>query len=72
MSEARGHGMQVVDLTRLRTAEYNGEPTMPDRHYGRVGNSHNIVMNQETQRVFIVGATDIQYDSCLGKILYSS
>ena len=71
VSEAGAHGMQVFDLTRLRTADYNGEPMMPDSHYGLVGNSHNIVMNQATQRVFIVGATalDLQYDSCFGKII---
>ncbi|CAH1773263.1 unnamed protein product [Owenia fusiformis] len=55
-SEASGHGMQVFDLTRLRGQESLGVVSH-DFHYNKVGNSHNIISNEETNTIFIVGAS---------------
>ncbi len=50
------HGMQVLDLTRLR--EYDGEPLelTVDAHYDLVSAVHNIVINEETGFAYAVGA----------------
>ena len=50
------HGMQVLDLTRLRG--YAGEPLelTVDAHYARVSSVHNIVVNEETGFAYAVGA----------------
>ena len=58
-SEAASHGMQVFDLNQLRN--YNGEPPQTfseTAHYGLFGNSHNIVINEETGFAYAVGAND--------------
>ncbi len=51
------HGMQVVDLTRLR--EYDGEPLLldEDAHYPNIHSAHNVVINEETGFAYIVGAS---------------
>ena len=50
------HGLQVLDLTRLR--EYNGEPLtlQHDAHYDLVSSVHNIAINEETGFAYAVGA----------------
>ena len=50
------HGMQVLDLTRLR--DFAGEPLAltVDAHYDRVSSVHNIVINEETGFAYAVGA----------------
>ncbi len=53
---AGAHGMQVFDLTRLRTA------TPPatfndDAWYGNVGSAHNVAINKETGYAYIVGVS---------------
>ncbi len=50
------HGMQVLDLTRLR--EYDGEPLelTEDALYDLVSSVHNIVINEETGFAYAVGA----------------
>ena len=58
VSDAAGeHGVQILDLTRLR--EFDGEPIMfaEDAHYDRIHSAHNIVMNEETAVAFVVGAS---------------
>lgn len=58
-SEAASHGMQVFDLNQLRN--YNGESPQTfseTAHYGLFGNSHNIVINEETGFAYAVGAND--------------
>ena len=57
VSEADGHGMQVFDLARLRdVAPTQGPVTFEaDAHYDRVGQSHNIAINEETGFAYIVG-----------------
>ncbi|CAH1775423.1 unnamed protein product [Owenia fusiformis] len=67
VSEATGHGLQVFDLTRLRGQTSLGV-VEPDFHYTRFGNAHNIVSNEATNTVFVVGATEspLEYDTCFG------
>lgn len=49
------HGMQVFDLTRLRTAR--GTPTFaPDTTYPGVASAHNVVADTASGFVYIVGA----------------
>jgi len=55
VSEAGGHGMQVFDLTRLRTVAAPPETFTEDAHYAGFGASHNIVINEETGYAFSVG-----------------
>ena len=54
VSEARGEGMQVFDLTRLRTAT-PGTTFTEDAHYGGWGNAHNLVINEESGYAYGVG-----------------
>lgn len=55
VSEANGHGIQVFDLTRLRTV--TGEPLTfdADTHFTGLGSAHNIVINEETGFAYVVG-----------------
>jgi choice-of-anchor B domain-containing protein len=53
---AGAHGVQVFDLTRLRTVRTPQTFTM-DAHYDRVGSAHNIVMNEETGYAYAVGVS---------------
>merc|ERR1712050_351664 len=61
VSEARGHGMQVFDLTRLRgrtspaTQADEADFVLED-----FGSAHNIVINIETGRAYAVGARNQQ------------
>lgn len=50
------HGMQVFDLRRLRDA--NGAPVTfdADAHYTEFNVAHNVVINEETDRAYVVGA----------------
>jgi len=70
VAEARGHGLQVFDLTRLR-----GRNTMtyftPDAVSNVFGNAHNIVANEETKFLYVVGATQAGtgYQLCRGGLL---
>ena len=50
------HGMQVFDLTRLRTIR-TPQTFVPDAHYDRIGSAHNIVMNEETGFAYAVGTS---------------
>ncbi|XP_065188910.1 uncharacterized protein LOC135819602 [Sycon ciliatum] len=70
VSEASGHGMQVFNLLRLRQRPPAG--TVPrltaDAHYGMVGNTHNIVVNEDTGYAYLVGSTSsrVGYVVCSG------
>jgi len=67
VSEARDHGMQVFDLHRLR-GQSDFQRVEADAHYSRVGNTHNIVSNEETGYVYLVGSTrnTNDYTLCAG------
>jgi len=56
VSEARGHGMQVYDLTRLRGLTAPAVEHSPDYHVDYFGNAHNIVINEETARAYATGS----------------
>lgn len=66
VSEADGHGMQVFDLTRLRdVAPTQGPVTFTeDAHYGRIGHSHNIAINEATGTAYIIG--NRESEGCAG------
>ena len=57
VSDGQLHGMQVFDLTRLR--DYNGEfmTFTEDAFYDRLGNAHNIAINEESGFAYAVGVT---------------
>ncbi|CAH0023204.1 unnamed protein product [Clonostachys rhizophaga] len=59
-SEAPDHGLQIFDLTKLRSADPENPPTYsPSRdltaRFSGFGSSHNIVANEETDLIIAVG-----------------
>ncbi|HMB63551.1 MAG TPA: choice-of-anchor B family protein [Eudoraea sp.] len=54
-SEAAGHGMQVFDLTKLRNVANPPVTFSSDALYTGFGNSHNIVINENTGFAYPVG-----------------
>lgn len=57
VSDAQPHGMQVLDLTKLR--EYDGSilQLSHDALYDQFGPSHNIIINEETGFAYAAGVT---------------
>lgn len=55
VSEASAHGLQVFDLTRLRTVTEPPVTFEETAHYDRFGSSHNVVVNEETGYAYAVG-----------------
>ncbi|MYA10996.1 MAG: choice-of-anchor B family protein [Gemmatimonadetes bacterium] len=51
------HGLQILDLTRLRDISPDEMPVLfePDVHYTRIGSSHNIAINEETGIAYTIG-----------------
>ncbi len=58
---ARGHGMQVFDLTRLRDVPDAPATFEPDAVYDGLDSAHNVAINEETGFAFTVGG-----DKCGG------
>lgn len=54
-AEANGHGMQVFDLTKLRNVSNPPVEFSEDAVYTGFGNSHNIVINEDTGFAYPVG-----------------
>jgi choice-of-anchor B domain-containing protein len=59
-SEAPDHGLQIFDLTKLRSADPENPPTYsPSRdltaRFSGFGSSHNIVANEDTDLIIAVG-----------------
>lgn len=54
VSEAPGHGMQVFDLTRLRTIS-SFQFFAADAHYTGFGDAHNVVINEANGYAYAVG-----------------
>lgn len=55
VSEASGHGMQIFDLTRLRTVTSPPVTFTEDAYYSQFGNAHNIAINEATGFAYVVG-----------------
>ncbi len=64
VSEARGHGMQVFDLLRLRNVSNPPVTFTETAHYNKVSTAHNIAINEATGFAYIVGAAG--KNSCSG------
>ena len=60
VSEARAHGLQVFDLTRLRSVSSPPRVFSETAHYDRFDTAHNIVINTETGYAYVVGITGEQ------------
>ncbi len=54
-SEASGHGMQIFDLTHLRNVTNPPVTFAEDAHYDGFGNSHDIVVNEDSGYAYGVG-----------------
>jgi len=54
---AGAHGMQIFDLTRLRSVSDVPALFDADVHYAEIHSAHNIVINEETGFAFVVGAS---------------
>ena len=58
VSEASGHGMQVFDLSQLRTLDPDQNVTFtPSAVYTEFGNAHNIVINEQEAYAYAVGTS---------------
>ena len=54
VSEAENHGMQIFDLTHLRSVS-NFTIFSSDSHYNDFGGAHNIVINEDSGYAYAVG-----------------
>lgn len=59
VSEARGHGMQIFDLTRLRNVSVTPQTMLADAVNTSFGSAHNIVINEDTGYAYPVGARNL-------------
>lgn len=57
VSEANNHGIQVFDLTRLRSVVNAPQDFTPDAHYTGIGSAHNIVINEDSGYIYPVGTS---------------
>ena len=57
VSEANNHGMQIFDLTKLRSVSNPPEIFSADANYNGFGNAHNIVINETEGYVYPVGTS---------------
>jgi choice-of-anchor B domain-containing protein len=57
VSEASNHGMQVFDLTKLRSFTNPPEVFSADATYDEFGSAHNIVINESKEYVYPVGTS---------------
>jgi choice-of-anchor B domain-containing protein len=57
VSEANGHGMQVFDLTRLRSVANPPETFTEDAHFNGFGDAHNVVINEDSGYAYGVGTS---------------
>lgn len=60
VSEASGHGLQVFDLTQLRSVDDPPVTFSETAHYDRFQTAHNVVVNRETGYAYVVGITSGQ------------
>ncbi|MCL4267129.1 MAG: choice-of-anchor B family protein, partial [Anaerolineae bacterium] len=57
VSEAGGHGMQVFDLTELRTVVNPPVTFSNTAHYSQFGNAHNLAINEDSGYAYAVGTS---------------
>ena len=57
VSEAGGHGLQIFDLTQLRSVPSPPATFTETAHYDGFGNAHNIVINEESGFAYAVGTS---------------
>ena len=55
VSEANDHGMQVFDLTRLRSVSNTPETFTADTRFTEFGSAHNIFINETSGYAYVVG-----------------
>ena len=55
VSEANNHGMQVFDLTRLRSVSNTPETFSADARFTEFGSAHNIFINETSGYAYVVG-----------------
>lgn len=60
-SEINDHGIQVFDLTRLRSVTSPPVTFTVDAHYTGNGNTHTIWINEATGYMYLAGATEAGY-----------
>lgn len=86
VSEAFRHGMQIIDLHRLRSLDGSTVETLkPDVHYNKFGNAHNIAINEDSGYAYAVGTStcdgglhimniqnplDPKFVNCVGRGVY--
>lgn len=58
-SEAEGHGLQIFDMRKLLDIDPASPVTFPlsslTAHFDGFGSSHNVVANEETNMIYVVG-----------------
>ncbi|MCB0764408.1 MAG: choice-of-anchor B family protein, partial [Flavobacteriales bacterium] len=69
VSEAAGHGMQVFDLTRLRSVVSPPVTFTEDAHFGLFGNSHSMFVDKTEPFVYVVGANSLAGGSFNGGMI---
>ena len=65
VSEASNHGMQVVDLTSLR-GKVSLTTLTADVEYREFGNAHNVIANEETGFLYVVGSNSCNGETVIG------
>ena len=63
---AGDHGLQVFDLTRLRSAQQLPETFLPDALYLEFGSAHNVVIDTESGFAYAVGSSAGGLRTCGG------
>lgn len=64
VSEAKNHGLQIFDLTQLRSVSDPPVEFTETAHYDKFSTAHNLAINQESGFAFVVGITGSQEVSC--------
>ncbi len=67
VSEAREHGLQVFDLTQLRSVSSPPQTFSASAHSGMFGSAHNIAINEDTGYAYILGSDFSK--GCAGGVL---
>ncbi|MCA9973192.1 MAG: choice-of-anchor B family protein [Anaerolineales bacterium] len=56
VSEASGHGMQVFDLTQLRSVAAPPATFAATAHYNGISTAHNVAINEDSGYAYVVGS----------------